>query len=137
MIRFRVAGDGLQRMNLRWWTPTQREWVPLLIDDNYRYQKRQQDPTYGQKWASLAPSTAKWKAKHFPGEPILRRTGAMLDGSYIFTRGRDQFLVRTTRYGAFNQFGTSKMSARPWMGVPDDSLKQIVPISWKNILRQY
>jgi hypothetical protein len=29
------------------------------------------------------------------------------------------------------------MPARPWMGVPDDSLKQIVPISWKNILRQY
>jgi phage gpG-like protein len=123
-------------MNLRWWTPTQREWVPVLMDDNFKIQKQQKDPTYGQPWARLTPAYAKWKSMVFPGEPILRRTGAMLDGSYIYTVGKNQFKVKSTRYGAFNQFGTSKMVARPWMGVPDDSLKQISIISWKNILRQ-
>jgi hypothetical protein len=57
----------------------------------------------------------------------------MQDSAYIYTRG-DKFLVKSTSYGAYNQFGTSKMPARPWMGVPDISLKQIVPIAWKNIL---
>jgi hypothetical protein len=136
MISFRVSGDGLKKMNLRWWTPTQREWVPVLMDDNHRYQKQQKDPTYLQPWSRLTPSYAKWKSLHFPGEPILTRTGAMLGASYIFTRGPNKFLVKSTYYGAYNQFGTRKMVSRPWMGVPDDSLKQIVPISWKNILRQ-
>jgi hypothetical protein len=57
----------------------------------------------------------------------------MQDAAYIFTKG-DVFFAKSTRYGAYNQFGTSRMAARPWMGVPDVSLKQIVPISWRNIL---
>jgi hypothetical protein len=57
----------------------------------------------------------------------------MEDVAYIYTKG-NVFLVKSTYYGGYNQFGTSKMVARPWMGVPDISLKQIVPISWKNIL---
>jgi hypothetical protein len=57
----------------------------------------------------------------------------MLDSAYIYTQG-NRFLVKSTAYGSYNQFGTSKMPARPWMGVPDISLKQIVPISWRNIL---
>jgi hypothetical protein len=57
----------------------------------------------------------------------------MQDASYIYTRG-DQFLVKSTNYGAYHQFGTSKMVARPWMGVPDISLEHIVPIAWGNIL---
>jgi hypothetical protein len=57
----------------------------------------------------------------------------MQDAAIITTRG-NVFSVRSTYYGGYNQFGTSKMAARPWMGVPDVSLKQIVPISWKNIL---
>jgi hypothetical protein len=57
----------------------------------------------------------------------------MLDVAFIKTRG-DTFLVQSTSYGKYHQFGTSKMEARPWMGVPDISLKHIVPIAWKNIL---
>jgi hypothetical protein len=57
----------------------------------------------------------------------------MQDAAFIYTRG-NVFMVKSTHYGAYNQFGTSKMVDRPWMGVPDISLKQIVPISWKNIL---
>ena len=133
MIRFKVTGNGLIPMNLNWWKPTKEEWVPVLLDDHPQFWKREVDPTYQRPWARLTPRYASWKSQNFPGQPTLRRTGAMQDASYIFTRG-NQFLVRSTHYGAFNQFGTSKMAARPWMGVPDISLKQIVPISWKNIL---
>jgi phage gpG-like protein len=133
MIRFKVSGDGLIPMNLKWWTPTKTQWVPVLLDDQQPFWKRQVDPTYQFPWKSLSPRYAKWKAENYPGEPILRATGLMQDASYIYTVG-NKFKVRSTRYGAFHQFGTSRMSARPWMGVPDTSLQHIVPIAWKNIL---
>ena len=133
MIRFKVSGDGLIPMNLRWWKPTQRQWVPVLLDDHPAFWKREVDPTYQTPWARLSPRYAEWKAENYPGQPILRATGLLPDASYIYTRV-DVFKVKSTRYGAYHQFGTSKMPARPWMGVPDISLKQIVPIAWGNIL---
>lgn len=130
-LRFRA--QGLIPMNLNWWQPTRRDWVPVLQEDHPQFWAREVDPTYQRPWASLSPRYAAWKDKHFPGEPILRATGEMQDSAKIFYR-KGQFLVRSTRYGKFHQFGTSRMTARPWMGVPDISLKQIVPIAWRNIL---
>ena len=133
MIRFRVQGNGLVPMNLNWWRPTKDEWVPVLIDDHPQFWKQQVDPTYKRPWASLSPKYAAWKQQRFPGQPTLKASGLMQESAYIFTQG-NRFLVRSTDYGAYNQFGTKRMPARPWMGVPDISLKQIVPIAWKNIL---
>ena len=135
MIRFRVdnKGKGLTPMNLNWWKPTKEEWVPVLLDDHPQFWKRQVDPTYQRPWQRLTPRYADLKAKKYGSQPILRATGLMQDAAYIYTKG-NQFLVRSTDYGAYQQFGTSKMPARPWMGVPDISLQQIVPISWKHIL---
>jgi len=133
MLSFRATGNGLIPMNLNWWKPTQREWVPVLLDDHPAFWRREVDPTYERPWQKLSAHYAHWKNKKYPGQPILRQTGLMFQASYIYTRG-DQFLVKSTDYGAYNQFGTSKMAARPWMGVPDISLKQIVPIAWGNIL---
>lgn len=135
MIRFRLVNTnkGLTPFSLNWWKPTKEEWVPVLIDDHPQFWKQQVDPTSKRPWAQLSPGYAKWKNQKYPGQPILRASGLMQELAYIYTRG-DQFLVKSTHYGAYNQFGTSKMSARPWMGVPDISLKQIVPIAWKHIL---
>lgn len=133
MIRFKAQGDGLSPLNLNWWRPTQREWTPVLLDDHPQFWKRQVDPTYQTPWAPLNPRYAAWKGQNYPGQPILRASGLMQELAFIYTKG-DQFLVKSTPYGAYNQFGTKKMPARPWMGVPDISLKQIVPIAWRNIL---
>ena len=133
MLRLRVQGNGLTPMNLNWWQPTKREWTPVLLDDHPQFWKQQVDPTYLRPWQQLSPKYAKWKSENYPGQPILRATGLMQDIAYIYTRG-NVFYVKSTDYGQYQQFGTSKMVARPWMGVPDISLKQIVPISWKNIL---
>ena len=133
MIQFKVKGNGQVQMNLNWWKPTKEEWVPVLLDAHPQFWKREVDPTYERPWKKLSPRYAAWKRKKYPGEPILRATGLMQDAAYIFTKG-DKFLVRSTDYGADNQFGIGKQEARPWMGVPDISLKAIVPIAWKNIL---
>lgn len=133
MIGFKITGNGLTPLNLNWWKPTKEEWVPVLLDDHPQFWKSQVDPTYQRPWKRLTPRYQAWKSEHYPGQPILRATGLMQDVAYIYTRG-DKFLVRSTNYGKYQQFGTSKMPARPWMGVPDISLKQIVPIAWKNIL---
>ena len=135
MIRVRIdnSGKGLTPMSLNWWRPTKEEWVPVLLDDHPQFWKRQVDPTYQRPWQNLSPRYAAWKSREYPGQPILRATGLMQDAAYIFTKG-NQFIVKSTDYGADNQFGIGRKPARPWMGVPDISLKQIVPISWKNIL---
>ena len=135
MIRFKLdnSGKGLVPLNTRWWRPTKEEWVPVLLDDHPQFWKSQVDPTYKRPWQKLSPGYNKWKNKHYPGNPILRASGLMQELAYIYTRG-DRFLVRSTPYGGYQQFGTSEMPARPWMGVPDVSLKQIVPIAWKHIL---
>jgi hypothetical protein len=133
MIRFKTQGNGLLPMNLNWWKPTKEEWTPVLLDDHPAFWRKEVDPTTGRPWAKLNPRYAAWKAQKYPGQPILRATGTMLDSAYIFTRG-NRFLVRSTDYGPDNQFGIGRQPARPWMGVPDISLKQIVPIAWKNIL---
>ena len=133
MIGFKLTGNGLTPLNLNWWKPTKEEWVPVLLDDHPQFWKSQVDPTYQRPWQRLTPRYQAWKSEHYPGQPILRATGLMQDVAYIYTRG-DKFLVRSTNYGKYQQFGTSRMPARPWMGVPDISLKQIVPIAWKNIL---
>jgi hypothetical protein len=133
MIRLRVTGNGLIPLNLNWWRPTREEWVPVLLDDHPQFWKQQVDPTYKRPWAQLTPRYAEWKSQHYPGQPTLRATGLMQDIAHITVRG-NVFSVVSTHYGKYQQFGTSKMAARPWMGVPDISLKQIVPIAWKNIL---
>jgi phage gpG-like protein len=131
MIRLKV--QNLIPLNTKWWKPTKEEWVPVLIDDHPQFWRKQVDPTYQRPWDRLTPKYASWKSQNFPGQPILRATGLMQDVAYIYTRG-NVFMVKSTYYGKYHQFGTSKMAARPWMGVPDISLKQIVPIAWKNIL---
>jgi phage gpG-like protein len=129
-----IVKGGIPKMKLGWWKPTQREWTPLLQADQKPFWAAQSDPTSGKPWAKLTPRYFMQKQKRYPGQPTLRATGTMEDTMQIRTRG-DQFLVDSTFYGAYHQFGTSKMVARPWVGVPDISLQQIVPIAWKNILR--
>lgn len=133
MINFNVK--NLPEFNLNWWKPTQKQWAPVLLGDHRVPWRQESDPTTGRPWKSLTPSYRVRKSKRYPGEPILRATGRMQDTARITPRG-EGFDVKTTRYGAYHQFGTQKMVARPWMGIPDTSLQKIVPIAWRNILKR-
>lgn len=74
----------------------------------------------GRPWPPLSPAYAAWKAKHFPGAPILVRTGrlrASLTGKTGDTVEvlEPQILRIGTRvpYAIFHQTGTVKMPPRP------------------------
>jgi hypothetical protein len=131
MISFEVK--KLPSLNLGWWKPTQKEWAPILLKDHAVPWRQESDPTTGRPWASLSPRYREQKQKRYPGQPILRATGKMQDTAKIVPKGGG-FDVKTTKYGRYHQSGTAKMPARPWMGIPDRSLKHIVPIAWKHIL---
>jgi phage gpG-like protein len=73
-------------------------------------------------WAELSPSYAEWKEQHFPGLPILERTGALkaaLTQTAAPQAHREwtstQFVFGTAgiEYASFHQGGTSRMKARP------------------------
>lgn len=54
------------------------------IGDSYRKEiklifDKQQPRDAGLRWAPLSQRYAEWKAKHFPGKPILVRTGSLKD----------------------------------------------------------
>ena len=131
MIEFKLK--NLPTMNLDWWTPTQKQWAPVLLKDHAVPWRQESDPTTGRPWKSLTPNYRKRKDRQFPGQPILRATGKMQDRALIKPKG-EGFEVKTTNYGAYHQFGTLKMASRPWVGIPDVSLEHIVPIAWRNIL---
>ena len=131
-ISLKVTGKGLQPLNENWWARTQVQWAPVLLESQKPYWSREQDPQTGKPWAALSPGYAKWKQGR-GGGPTLRLTGKMQDTARIVPKGK-WFEVITTPYGGYNQFGTSRMPARPWMGVPPTSIQKLFPIAWKNIL---
>jgi hypothetical protein len=131
MIDFKIK--NLPTVNLNWWEPTQKQWAPILLKDQKPSWQQDSDPTTGRPWKSLTLKYRSWKDKRYPGQPVLRLTGAMQDRAEI-QPNKDGFEVKTTAYGVYQQFGTRKMVARPWVGIPKTSLQHLAPIAWRNIL---
>lgn len=86
----------------------------------------------GKKWAPLSPAYALWKGRHFPGRPLLVRTGRMkrsltdsTSRDMIFSRKGGRQLIIGTRvfYAKYHQYGYRKDSpkrvlpARPFIKV--------------------
>lgn len=133
MIEFKF--ENLPQFNLDWWEPTQKAWAPVLLEDHKIAWRAQREPTLNKPWAALTDAYAKVKARKWPGKPILRASGEMQDTVRIYRDGAG-FSVETAFYGIFHQFGTSKMVARPWLGVPEISLQRLTEIALKNILSE-
>ena len=134
MISFDIRGRGFKPVNLDWWSSTQKQWAPVLLKDNKTYWGRQANPNNGRPWAPLSPKYREWKQKRASGQPILKLTGEM-QGTAKIVPQKSGFEVQTTSYGRYHQFGTGRLVARPWVGVPQNSIKQLTTIAWKNILR--
>lgn len=133
-IRFKVQGDGLRPMNTNWWNPTRKEWTPILQDSQAsNYWKSETDAFTGAGWARLTARYAVQKSALYPGAPILRATGAMQD-SMTITSTAKKFHVHGVDYGKYHQFGTRKMVARPWVGVPEQTMGPLSDIALKNVL---
>lgn len=82
------------------------------------------------RWPQLSPKYAAWKARNFPGRPILVRTEELKKSLTQSTRllSRSEFdvaiLSSDVEYAKFHQTGTSKMPARPPL-IPTPRVREI------------
>ena len=74
----------------------------------------------GDKWVALSPAYKVWKDAHFPGRPILYRTGALRQslinkgGDHIFEPDRmGMTWGSSVPYAKYHQTGTRTMPSRP------------------------
>jgi len=80
----------------------------------------------GRAWSPLSPRYAAWKARHFPGQPILQRTGAMFAQVSHRPMEVERVTASSGEYGLrgdvprYHQHGTRKMPARPIARVTQD-----------------
>lgn len=124
MIKFKLT---VPQVNTNWWDPSKNKIASILLEENRTDWAAERDPDTGSKWAPRKQPTGQW--------PILRRTGAMQDRTRIKPAGVGIFKAATVSYGPFHQYGTSRMVARPWLGVPDRSLPRAAEVIAKSIFR--
>jgi len=98
----------------------------------------------GGAWAALSPKYKVWKQQHFPGQPILVRTGALrqsltwqggqLGPGGVFTPMPGWVVLGTSvPWARFHQHGTKRMPARPFM--PAIDMAVFVPLLQQWILK--
>lgn len=90
-------------------------------------------------WAPLSESYAAWKARAFPGQPILVASGG-LRASLTSSLDVDEVGARQARFGSrvkhgrYHQTGTSRMPARPPVALPEGFRRDAVRILQAHIL---
>ena len=82
-------------------------------------------------WRPLSPEYAAWKARHFPGQPILVRTGKMknvlLDKSSAVTiTNKAMVYYPLSEYAGYHQRGTEKMPARKPVNLTMSDRKEVL-----------
>lgn len=95
-------------------------------------------------WAPLSPAYQAWKAKHYPGRPILVRQGgmkgALLNRALSVTVLKQRMLYHPpNRYAGYHQTGTRHMPARPPVRLTDAAIRQAIDrvfVVWLHEQRQ-
>lgn len=87
-------------------------------------------------WSPLSPKYAEWKARHYPGQPILVRTGALraslTDGPDVrIIRPQDAWLGSMVRYGRYHQSGDG-VPRRPPVDIPESERR-----TWAKIMHRF
>ncbi len=112
-----------------------------IADDFLQIEARQfaTEGGLGRPWPPLSPAYAAWKAKHYPGAPILVRTGRLR--ASLTSRGGDhveaiepQMLKIGTAvpYARFHQTGTKRMPPRPPIVIPEEAKDR-----WVRLIQAY
>ena len=115
-------------VNYNWWKTSKNELNRLVEGYNKEKQAAQVDPVTLSPWKPRKPPTGSW--------PILRRTGKML-GSYKIKPAASpmMFNARTTSYGPYLQYGTSKMPARRWLGIGPELMDPMAAVVAKSVFK--
>lgn len=75
----------------------------------------------GQPWEPLAASTLRYKQSG----TILRETSRLFNSIGYDVRGSEARVFTNVEYARYHQFGTRKMSARPFLGFSDRDVREI------------
>lgn len=89
--------------------------------------------TAGGKWKALTPKYAKWKAAHYPGQPILRATNALFESltdpeaaGAIYRPERDELIIGTKDpKGRGHQRGAGHLPVRQIMAFTERDKRDI------------
>lgn len=123
--------------NQKWWESSRNELAKLLLEDNREMWSAEEDPQTNTKWAPLSSPYAAAKSKKYPSATILRRNGFMQDRTKILPlNSRGIFLAKVgASYGRYHMTGTSRMPARPWLGIPSMSVPKMERVVAASILK--
>ena len=119
MFRFRldIAGEVQMDRGIARFADGVADYRPIwpIIEDDYYAQEKDQFASQGAEggspWQPLSDQYAGWKAQHYPGQPILQRTGALYrsltspnDGNGVRIEGRKVLTLGTTLpYAIYHQ----------------------------------
>lgn len=89
-------------------------------------------------WAALSPAYAAWKARAYPGKPILERTGALRESLTVRPFGVEAIEARAMAvgsgidYGRFHQAGTGTMPRRRPVEFPESERR-----TWIRLIQRF
>lgn len=144
MFRFRleIAGDVAMDRGIARFADGVADYRPIwpVVEDEFYAQEKSQFESEGaeggDKWDALSPEYDGWKEAHFPGKPILQRTGSLYESltnpnstNGVRREERKTLTLGTTiPYALYHQKGTENMPARPEL---------IFPEAWKRTVMHH
>lgn len=111
-----------------------------IADDFLKIERRQfatQGGAGSGGWAPLSPKYAAWKARHYPGKTILRRTDELHTSLTVGPAIRiieptTMIIGSDVDYGAYHQRGTSRMPQRRPIELTENRRRE-----WMKILQRF
>lgn len=113
-----------------------------VLAERFRNNELRQFRTEGQHasggWAPLSADYAAWKARHYPGKPILERTGdlkrSLTERPFGVEVLEPGFMLvgSAVPYGEYHQQGTPRMPRRRPVELPEDERRE-----WVRVLQRF
>ena len=132
-LDIRVTGDRRTIMALDSWARELEDWTPvweLVEPDVYAMADEQwssKGSRGGDSWPELSPRYAAWKARRYPGQPLMVMTGELREAMTkrgatgqvrIIDRGRMEIGTDLV-HAATHQFGRGDIPQRQFLAVTD------------------
>ena len=88
--------------------------------------------TFGESWPPLAPLTKKIKAKYYPGQPMMVRTGRLFGGFQVRKGKNFAEVFNPIRYAILHQKGIGNLPRRVLLKLAKRQIDEITKIfvSW-------
>jgi phage gpG-like protein len=148
-IKFDIHGDEqLKRSLSRFGEHAKDLSEPFreIVKDFHKIERRQfeTEGSYGSGgWQPLSPRYAEWKAKKYPGRPIMVLSGLLKESllgdnpySVELVTPKSMEVGTVINYAIYHQKGTSKMPARPLIQLTEDDKKRWIKFIQAYLVKQ-